>query len=353
MKKIFAFSFLITIIACNNNKSQQMNYKKIGTIERLNPALDSIISPDAQAEIIAEGFDWCEGPVWVEKYKMLLFSDVPRDTVYKWTEEKARLTESFGQGKEVYLTPSGYTDTIPRGGEMGSNGLTLDKDGNLVLCQHGNRQMARMDAPLDKPAAKYISIANTYNGKKFNSPNDAVYNSNGELFFTDPPYGLEKQMDDPKKEIPFQGVYKVKTNGEVVLLTDSLTRPNGIAFMPGEKQLIIANSDPDKTNWYVFDVNEDSISNGRIFFSVTGYDKKLKGLPDGFKIDKKGNVFATGPGGVYFLNSEGKLLGKLKLDNATSNIALSPDEKTIYITNDMYVLRLKMKPPKSPEGGLR
>ena len=334
MKKIFAFSFLITIIACNNNKSQQKNYKKIGTIERLDPALDSIISPDAKAEIIAEGFDWCEGPIWVEKYKMLLFSDVPRDTVFKWAE---------GMGKGVYLTPSGYSDTIKRGGEMGSNGLTLDKDGNLILCQHGNRQVAKMDAPLDKPAPKYISLANNYNGKKFNSPNDLVYNSKGELFFTDPPYGLEKQMNDPKKEIPFQGVYKVKTNGDVILLTDSLTRPNGIAFMPGEKQLIVANSDPDKPNWYIFNVNGDSLTNGRIFFSAAGYDKKLKGLPDGFKIDRNGNVFATGPGGVYFLNKEGKLLGKLELDNATSNIALSPDEKTIYITNDMYVLRLKLR----------
>ena len=334
MKRVIIFSILIALLACSNNKKQEMTYKTIGTIERLDPAFDSIVSKDAKAEIISEGTDWCEGPVWVEKNKMLLFSDVPRDTVYKWTEEK---------GKEVYLTPSGYTDTIPRGGEMGSNGLTLDKDGNLVLCQCGNRQMARMEAPLNKPAPKYISLANNYNGKKFNSPNDVVFNSAGELFFTDPPYGLEKQMDDPKKEISFQGVYKVKNDGTVILLTDTITRPNGILFFPGEKKLLISCSDPDKPNWYVFDVNGDSLTNPKIFFSVTGYDKKLKGLPDGMKVDKNGNVFATGPGGVYFLNSEGKLLGKLKVDDATSNIALSPDEKTIYITNDMYVLRLKMR----------
>ena len=308
----------------------------MGTIERYDAALDSIISLNAKIEIIADGFDWSEGPLWVESQKMLLFSDIPPNTIYKWTEEK---------GKEVYLTPSGNSDTIKRGGEMGSNGLTLDKDGDLVLCQHGNRQVAKMDAPLDKPVPKYISLANNYKGKKFNSPNDLVYNSKEELFFTDPPYGLEKQMDDPKKEIPFQGLYKVKTNGEVILLVDTLTRPNGIAFLPGEKQLIVANSDPDKPNWYVFDVNGDSLTNGKIFFSAAGYDKKLKGLPDGLKIDRNGNVFATGPGGVYFLNKEGKLLGKLELDNATSNIALSPDEKTIYITNDMYVLRLKMRAP--------
>ena len=150
-------------------------------------------------------------------------------------------------------------------------------------------------------------------------------------------------MDDPKKEIPFQGVYKINANDQVVLLVDSLTRPNGIAFLPGEKQLLISNSDPDKPNWYIFDVVGDSLKNGRIFFSAAGYDKSQKGLPDGFKVDKNGNVFASGPGGVYFFNSKGKMLGKLKLENAASNIALSPDEKTIYITNDMYVLRFRMR----------
>ena len=307
----------------------------MGTIERTDPLLDAIISPDAKAEIIAEGFDWSEGPLWIEEHKMLLFSDVPANTVYKWTEKK---------GKEVYLTPSGYTGAVKRGGEMGSNGLTTDNEGNLVLCQHGNRQMARMDAPLDKPQAKFTSIANSYNGKKFSSPNDAVYNSKGELFFTDPPYGLEtKGDDDPKKELPYNGVYKVKKNGEIILLTDSLTRPNGLAFFPGENKLIVANSDPAKPYWYIFDVTEnDSLTNGRIFYDASSV-KNAKGLPDGFKIDKNGNVFATGPGGVYFFNKDGKLLGKLKLDNATSNCALSADEKTLYITNDMFVLRFKMR----------
>lgn len=338
MEKIFILSLIAVLIGCNTNqqsKKQEVNNMKMGSVERLDSLLDSIIASDAKAEIIAEGFEWSEGPVWIEKNKMLLFSDVPTNTVYKWTEEK---------GKEVYLIPSGYTDTAKRGGEMGSNGLTLDTEGNLVLCQHGNRQMARMDAPLDKPEAKYITIANKYNGKRFSSPNDAVFNSTGELFFTDPPYGLESQSDnDPKKEISFNGVYKVKKNGEVILLVDSITRPNGLAFLPGEKKLIVACSDPDKPNWYVFDVNGDSLINGKIFYSAADRDKSLKGLPDGLKIDKKGNVFATGPGGVWIFNSEGKPLGKIKLEESTSNVALSPDEKTLYITNDMYVLRIKMR----------
>ncbi|MEO6455090.1 MAG: SMP-30/gluconolactonase/LRE family protein [Ginsengibacter sp.] len=331
MKNLIAMCFLIVITSCQ----QQHHYKTIGSIERLDPELDKIISSNAKPEIIAEGFDWSEGPVWIESQEMLLFSDVPRDTVFKWTEEK---------GKEVYLTPSGYSDTLKRGGEMGSNGLLTDEKGNLVLCQHGNRQIARMEAPVDKPEAKYTAIANLYNGKRFNSPNDAVYNSSGELFFTDPPYGLEKQTDDPKKEIPFQGVYKVNTNGEVVLVTDSLTRPNGIAFFPGEKTLLVANSDPDKPNWYAFDIGPgNSFTNARIFYSAAGYDNTQKGLPDGMKIDKNGNVFATGPGGVWIFNKESKVLGKIRLQDATSNCAFSPDEKTLYITNDMYVLRLKMR----------
>ena len=171
-----------------------------------------------------------------------------------------------------------------------------------------------------------------------------VFNSKGELFFTDPPYGLEKEMDDPKKEIPFQGVYKVKSSGEVILLTDTLTRPNGILLLPGEKTLLVANSDPEKPNWYAFDIKNDSLSNGRVFYSCAGYDKKLNGLPDGMKADKAGNLFATGPGGVWIFNKNGKLIGKIKVPEATSNCAFSADEKTLYITNDMNLLRVKLRP---------
>jgi len=332
MRAIIFLIIGLLYFSCNNDKSM----RTIGKIEKLDNSLDRIITPEAKPEIIAEGFDWSEGPLWVEKLKMLLFSDVPANTIYKWTEEK---------GKEIYLSPSGYTGEIPSVcKEPGSNGLTFDKEGNLVLCQHGDRQMAKMNAPLDKPAANFISLANNYQGKKFSSPNDAVYNAAGELFFTDPPYGLQTQDDkDPKKEIQFNGVYKVKTNGEVILLVDSITRPNGLAFLPGENKLIIACSDPAKPNWYIYDISGDSLANGKIFYSATDEKKSMQGLPDGLKIDKNGNVFATGPGGVYIFNSEGKKLGLVRLDNSASNCALSPDEKTLYITNDMYLLRFKMR----------
>lgn len=338
MKIIVIIFFAVILLACNNNPSEskeQSMYKITGMIERFDGALDNIISKDAKAEIIAEGFEWSEGPLWIEKHNMLLFSDVPMNTVYKWTKEK---------GKEVYLNPSGFNGTETKSKEPGSNGLLLDMEGNLVLCQHGNRQMARMNAPLDKPEPTFITLADKYDGKRFSSPNDAVYSSAAELFFTDPPYGLPMQNDnDPVKEISFNGVYKVKKDGRVILLTDSITRPNGIAFFPGEQRLLVANSDPNKPNWYVFDVKGDSLVNGKVFYSAAGYNKAWRGLPDGLKIDKNGNVFATGPGGVYIFNNEGKKLGMLKLDHATSNCALSPDETTLYITNDMYVLRLKMR----------
>jgi len=339
MKSILYSFIAVLFFACNNEDKtktdeQQSNYKTMGTVERLDAALDNIISTDAKPEIIAEGFEWSEGPLWIESHQMLIFSDVPTNTIYKWTAAK---------GKEIYLKPSGFTGTDSKSKEPGSNGLVLDNSGNLILCQHGDRRMARMDASIDKPEAKYITIADKYNGKRLSSPNDAIYDSFGSLFFTDPPYGLPSQDDsDPLKEISFNGVYKVKKNGELILQTDSITRPNGIALFPGEKRLLVASSDPDKPNWYVFTVAGDTLINGQVFYSAAG-QKNVKGLPDGLKIDKNGNVFATGPGGIWIFNSEAKVLGKIKLDEATSNVALSPDEKTLYITNDMYVLRVKMR----------
>ncbi|HYE53658.1 MAG TPA: SMP-30/gluconolactonase/LRE family protein [Chitinophagaceae bacterium] len=302
-----------------------------GSIERMHPALDAIVANNTDFEIIAEGFEWSEGPLWIEQHNMLLFSDVPRNTIYKWTANK---------GKEVYLTPSGYTGTVARGGETGSNGLALNPAGKLVLCQHGNRQVAWMDADLLNPQPNFKPIANNYEGKKFNSPNDVTFDKQGNAYFTDPPYGLEKNADDPLKEIPFQGVYKATPSGKVTLITDSITRPNGIAITPDGRTLIVANSDPSKAMWYAFDINGDSVTNGRVFYDATAEVGKGKGLPDGLKIDSKGNIYATGPGGIWIFNKDAKLLGRARFREATSNCALSADEKTLYVTADMYVLRL-------------
>jgi gluconolactonase len=200
-----------------------------------------------------------------------------------------------------------------------------------------------MDAPLNDPQPKFISVADNYQGKKLNSPNDAVYNSKGDLFFTDPPYGLPKQAEDPTKETPFNGVYRL-TNGKVTLITDSITRPNGIALFPDEKTLIVANSDEKKPIWYTFELQDNgTVTNAKIFYDATEVSKTDKGLSDGLKIDKQGNVFATGPGGVWIFNREGKVLGKIKIPELTSNCALTPDEKTLFITADMYVLRVRLR----------
>jgi len=303
-----------------------------GSIDRMDPGIDALIDPSATLEILAEGYDWSEGPVWIETEKMLLFSDVPQNTVYKWTEEK---------GVEVYLKPSGYTGTSEsNSAEEGSNGLAVDAHGKLVLCQHGDRRLAALEAPLNAPQAIFSTLASTYDGQKFNSPNDVTVRKNGDYFFTDPPYGLPKNLP---QETPFQGVYKL-SNGKVTLLVDSISRPNGIAFMPGEKTLIIANSDPAKARWYSYDLSEnDSIIHGKIFYDATEAAKSESGLPDGLKIDQQGNVFATGPGGLWIFNKDARLLGKIKIPVATANCAFSEDQKTLFLTADSYLLRLKMR----------
>lgn len=308
--------------------------KPFETIERLDPALDAILAKDAKAEIIGEGFEWSEGPLWVPSQNMLLFSDVPKNIIYKWTAEK---------GIEKYLSPSGFTGDSTRSKEPGSNGLLLDDEENLILCQHGNRQLALMNSVIDSPKPDFTAIADRYKGKRFSSPNDAVfYNYN--FYFTDPPYGLPNQAEDSTKEISFNGVYMVPAEGDIKLIVDSLTRPNGLAFLPNQKTLIVANSDPDKAIWYAFDLTEDdSVTNARIFYDATALTKTEKGLPDGLKIDSNGNIFATGPGGVWIFNSAGKVLGKIKLPEATSNCALADDDKTLYVTCDMYVLKIKLR----------
>lgn len=319
---------LVLLVACSAPKEKKL----VGSLERLDPTLDQLIAPGTQAEIIGEGFEWSEGPVWVESEKMLLFSDVPKNVIYKWTEEK---------GVESFLTPSGYTGTIPRGGEPGSNGLTLDNDGHLVLCQHGDRRIALLTGSYKEPKAEFKTLADNYQGKKLNSPNDVVTDKQGNLFFTDPPYGLLKNVNDSSKQIPFQGVYKIKTDGTVMLLVDSLTRPNGIALSPDQQTLYVANSDAPVAKWYSFHIKGDSLTDAKIFYA-SKYAEGEKGAPDGMRVDKNGNIFATGPGGIWIFNAEGKALGRLHLPEATANCAFSADGKTLYLTSDMYLLRVKL-----------
>ena len=316
----------------SDQQVMETTYPTLGTIERLNPSLDAILAPDAAIEVLAEGFDWSEGPVWVPEQDMLLFSDIPPNRIYQWKE---------GDSISLYLTPSGYTGTEPLEGEPGSNGLLLDAEGHLVLCQHGDRRMARMDASLDDPQPSFVTLVDRYEGKRLNSPNDATFHSNGALYFTDPPYGLPQNVDDPAKELDFQGVYRLSTDGTLTLLTKELSRPNGIAFSPDEHTLYVANSDPERAIWMAYDVTSDgTIENGRVFYDATELAGQEQGLPDGMKTDQQGNIFATGPGGVWIFNPEGTVLGKIKTGQATANCAFNEDYSVLYITADMYLLRV-------------
>lgn len=336
MKKPFlhvSLSLSLLGIALGPSYAQQEKKVKY-EIERWDDRLDAVVGSAIQLEVLAEGMDWTEGPLWIEEHQMLLFCDIPPNRIYRWTEEG---------GTELYLTPSGYTQDTPRGGEVGSNGLLLDPDGHLVLCQHGDRRMAKMDAPLAAPKPAYVTLVDNYQGKKLNSPNDAVYRSNGDLYFTDPPYGLEKNVNDPLKEIPFQGVYRLTPDGDVALLLDSLTRPNGIAFLPDENTIIIANSDPGKVHWYAYNVDDQGLlRNGRIFFDASEASRLAMGMPDGLKVDARGNVFATGPGGIWIFNSSGEALGRIRIHQLVSNVSLSNDGKKIYATADGEVLRITL-----------
>jgi gluconolactonase len=305
-------------------------YAAIGTVERVDPRLDELIPPGAKIEKLAEGFEWSEGPVWVADGGYLLFSDIPNNVVMKWKE---------GEGASEFLKPAGYTGEKPRGGEPGSNGLLLDKVGRLVLCQHGDRQVARLE-----PDGTMTVLVDRYRGKRLNSPNDAVYKSNGDLYFTDPPYGLQGKDRETLGELGFCGVYRLGTDNRLTLLTDQMTRPNGIGFSPDEKTLYVAQSDPKKAVWMAFDVTgEGLIENGRVLFDATDWVGKMKGLPDGMAIDCRGNLFATGPGGVNVFTPDGTLLGRLNTGEATANCTFGDDGSTLYVTADMYLCRVRTK----------
>ena len=235
---------------------------------------------------------------------MLLCSDVKMDKIYKWTEE---------DGLSVYIEPSGFTGESTDSREKGSNGLIIGPDGSLVMCQHGNRQIAKMDAPLSSPASQFEVIVDDYQGKKFNSPNDLIYDKSGNLYFTDPPYGLsEEMMNDPKKELPYQGIYKYTTDHQLILMTGEVSRPNGLALSPDESKMYVANTDATQAQWLEFDVLADTLINKKVIYDCTDMIGKEVGFPDGVKVDDHGNIFTAGPGGIWIFSSDHRLLGKIK-----------------------------------------
>jgi gluconolactonase len=315
-------------------------------VERLDPALDEIVPADAQLETLASGFKWTEGPIWI-RAGYLLFAEIPSNSIRK--------LGSDGQ-VSIFMQPSGYKGTEPYGGpEPGSNGMTLDHKGRLTVAGHAGRNVWRLEAldPLDPHAAKTI-LADSYDGKALNSPNDLVYRSDGSLYFTDPPYGLRKQNEsDPEKQLDVNGVYRIPnaeaqkpgappSNAKLQLLIKDLPRPNGIAFSPDEKYLYVNNTEPKKV-WMRYPVKPDGmLGQGEVFYDASS--DKRPGSPDGMKVDRKGNVYSAGPGGVWIFSPEGKHLGTILLPHANGNLHWGDaDGKTLYITDGGDILRIRLK----------
>lgn len=304
----------------------------MGEILRLDPALDALLPADAKLEVLASGFDWSEGPVWSDELEAVLFSDVPQNVVFKWKE---------GAGISEYLRPSGYTGPLPYSRESGSNGLVYDAKGGLISCEHGDRRLSVLRT---KGGGK-MTVADNFEGKRFNSPNDACVDLAGNIFFTDPPYGLPKGPGDTDtREIPWNGVYRVTPDGKVTLLVKDMTFPNGIALSPDEKTLYVAQSDGKAALWKAFPLQPDgTVGAGRILADVTGMMKTLKGAPDGMKVDARGNIWATGPGGVHIMNPEGKLLGRIDTKMPTGNCCFGGKNRDwLYICADAFLCRIRV-----------
>jgi len=301
------------------------------TLESLDKRFDALIAPGTKIEKIADDLMWSEGPLWDASRKTLLFSDIPRNVVMQWNAEN---------GVSQFLKNSGYTGAAPFSGkEPGSNGLTFDLQGRLVLCQHGDRRVSRRE-----PDGTMVPLATDFDGKKLNSPNDLVFDQQGNLYFTDPPYGLPGTFTDPTKELSFQGVYRVGKDGKVTLLTKELEAPNGLAFSPDYKTLYVANSQKEKPIWKAFPVNADgSLGASRVFADSLKLFKEGDGVPDGMKVDVNGNVFATGPGGVQVYTPDGTLLGRILTGVPTANVAWGEDGSTLFVTANHRVLRLRTK----------
>ena len=298
-------------------------------VERLDPAFDALVPADAKVEKLAEGFLWSEGPTWFQD--SVVFSDVQDNVIYQWKPGESAVT--------VFMKPSGLLNPVPGLRQPGSNGLAVDADGRLLMCQQGERRVARMEKN-----GVQTAIATKFDGKRFNSPNDLAIRKNGEVYFTDPPYGLATFNDSPLKELPHNGVYRVDPKGAVTLLIPDLKWPNGIAFSPDEKTLYVAVSDPGDPRIMAYDVQSDgTVANARTFFDAKPLRGQARtGTCDGLKVDAQGNVWATGPGGILVLNPAGKHLGSILTNQLTANCGWGDDDGgTLYVTAHMFLLRLR------------
>ena len=301
-----------------------------GTIVRLDPAFDALVPADAVIEKLADGFGFTEGPHWIEYHGLyggaVLFSDIPRNTIFLWSSDNT---------VTPYLTPvfQGERDGVM----VGSNGITTDAGGRVLFTEHGNRQISRIDEDGSR-----VVVVDSYEGNRLNSPNDLIFHSDGSLYFTDPPYGLALQDADPAKEVSVNGIYRLSADGVLTLLAHQ-TRPNGIGFSPDESQLYVANSDTASRVWMVYDVlNDGSLENGRVFADVTG--DKAEGVPDGLKVDEFGNLWGTGPGGIWVFSPDGRHLGTIQPTERPANLAFGgPDGMSLFMTAQTGLYRVRVQ----------
>ncbi len=323
------FFLIIVSLVVINTKGQQI----FGSVEFLDPRMEAFFDRDTKIEVLAKGFTWAEGPVWVSKLNGVVFTDVPNNKAYLWTEE---------DGLSLFLSPSGMTNHAPHSTDGGANGLTLDNEGNLILCQHGNRAISKLkNWGFDVP--DYEILVDHFEGKWLNSPNDLVINQANEIFFTDPPYGLKDQDQDAIKELDFNGVYKWSKNEGLVLLDKSLSRPNGIALSNDEKTMYIGNSNSKHSIIAAFDVENGLLKNKRIFFDGSLLAQTRRGLFDGLKVHSSGVIFATGPGGILVLDVSGTHLGTIMPGKSTANCVFDAEEGYLYLTSTDILARIKIK----------
>ncbi len=306
----------------------------IGGITRFDPELDRLIDTDSPIEVIASGYRWAEGPVWVKRGGYLLFSDVPANAIHRWTT---------GAPARPFLTPSGLAGPVPRGiREAGANGLAIDGAGALIMADSGSRAIARVDLM----TRRKTFLADRYRGKRFNSCNDVAICRDGAIYFTDPPYGLAEGDDSPLKELAFNGVYRLPRGGSPELLDDSLRRPNGIALSPRGDRLYVGCSDEATPEIRVYDLasNGRVAGKGRPFADFSDeLTRKLPGLPDGLKVARTGHVFATGPGGVYVIAPDGRKLGCISTGKPIANCAFGEGGRTLFLTSSDVVARVRLK----------
>lgn len=333
LRPLITGSFLLVSVFAH---AQPKPYATIGQIVRADPQLNRLIPADAKIEIIAAGFGHLEGPVWVKDRdaglsNCLLVNDTKAQITYQWSAEK---------GLSKFVQHTGYTGRLPYSDEPGANGMTVDGQGRLIVCDHGDRRIAAL--PLRGKGGKR-TLTDNYGGKRYNSPNDVVVHANGSLYFTDPPYGLPQKENDSTRELTVNGVYQLTPTGNVKQIIRDLTFPNGLAFSPDGRTLYVSQSDSTQPLIMAYPVLAGgAVGKGRVFFDARSLPKQRpKEVPDGLKVDRDGNVWASGPGGLAVISPAGKLLGRIETGEVISNCAWGDDGSTLYVASDVFLCRIR------------